>query len=134
MFDNPIAAGAANGLAEKRGDELSYANSQIAKANADARHKNARIAELETVLLEEKSKVHQWNAHANALSAQNDALRKRLNELSPGDSLFERVGAPFVKGEHTGLQKSRLRLIYERAFDATLLKLGIKNPSKWRDG
>ncbi len=127
MFDNPIAAGAAVGLAEKRGDELGVANSEIDYANRVIAAKNKEIANLQ-------DDVIRVSAAAAGLDAQVDALWNRLKEVAPNDPLFEKIGPAFVSGELKGQRKSKLRLTFEAASDVVLKKAGVENPLAYRDG
>ncbi|MFH5926658.1 hypothetical protein [Roseomonas xinghualingensis] len=97
---------------------LNQANANIRTLNRLVEGKNARIAELEDALAVALADAAGAFAQYAAFKAEHAA--------SP---LFADSGRRFKDGR----VKSRIRLIFERAFDASLAAAGIANPAARRN-
>lgn len=96
---------------------LNQANANIRTLNRIVQEKNDRIAELEDALA-----VAQ--AEADGRLAQYQAMRDQhadSPQLAPSGKAFE-----------DGSPKTKIRLIFEAAFDATARKMGISDPAARR--
>jgi hypothetical protein len=83
-----------------------------------------------------EAEVNRLNeAHAIAESfnvgatAQAKALREALKQVAPNHTLLADSGQRFPDGRI----KSRIRIIFDQAFDAFAVQCGIKNPASIRD-
>lgn len=95
---------------------LNQANADIRFLNRVVRERNERIAELEDLLAVSK---------AEARYTQFTALKTQY----PDSPLFSDSGKRLLDGK----VKTKIRLIFEAAFDVAARKFGIVNPAARRD-
>ena len=121
MTYDAYTAGLANGLA----NSLTAANRNIDKANAIIQKQADENASLRGDIATLKLANAVLTAEADGLNAQVMAMAKQHAD-SP---LLVKTDIPYTKQQGT---KSKLRLIFEQAFDATAKKLGVSNPASRR--
>lgn len=116
-----IANNAAYRGAQREADAARDASSRIGEAAVGVvialNKARDRIADLEHDLAVQV-------AHAKGLTAQNDAFRSE----APRSPLLADTGLRFKSGNI----KTKVRLIYEAAYDASLIASGIPNPASLR--
>jgi hypothetical protein len=87
----------------------------------------AKKAQAEVARLNEAHAISE-SGKVGAL-AQVKALREALKQVAPNHSLLADSGQRFSDGR----TKSRIRLIFDQAFDAFAVQCGLSNPASIRD-
>lgn len=87
----------------------------------------AKKAQAEVVRSSEAHAITQ--SDSVGFSAQTNALREALKQVAPNHPLLADSGQRFPDGR----PKSRIRIIFDQAFDAHAVKCGIKSPASIRD-
>lgn len=117
-----------NAVARERDQVIDTAVDVLKNLNdvtAVARERRQRIEQLEAQLRETQLCLMVEQMHTAGLEAQRAHL-KHLGANSP--TAFEPSGKKYADGD----SKSRLRVVYEAAFDAKGRQLGIANPAAHR--
>ncbi len=96
------------------------------------RRLEVRVKELEAQLKAAQSELSKKKATSAALLAQANAMKNALKAVDPGSRLLGPTKEVWRSGVLAGQPKTGLRLIWERAFDATAKELGVENPLSMR--
>jgi len=110
------------GAIEGMGERLKHAEGQAWKWHNYAKQLEARLAEAQ-----QQAQVNQ--ATIAGLNAQLQAFAQAY----PQSPLLQPMGNVYQNGPRKGQQKTKVRAMFEQAFDATLRKFGITNPLAHRD-
>lgn len=95
---------------------------------ADSKKKDGIIAELQAQLAKEKNRADVNECTALGHEAQKNAFL----EEHPNSNLKSKTNVIWKTGTYAGQMKSRLRIIFENAFDSHARKIGLSNPEKIR--
>jgi hypothetical protein len=96
------------------------------------RRLEGRVRDLEAKLKETQEELTLKKASNEGLMAQAAALKAALKAAYPKSPLLGPSEAVWKSGALAGKKKTKLRVIWERAFDAAAKRLGEKDPLRKR--
>lgn len=111
-------------LALGQAREAGYARGEVIALEESVRILRQALADSQAALTEQTRNVIKWQAHAKGQEAMCAVLRERL-KAKGGDDILSDSTQVFRRGQHAGLRKTKLRLVFEKAHDDWIREKGL---------